>query len=271
MAVKLREAEALSKKLRKLTGTQKKLLSRMLELNVTVINRASVNVASSQALYDKLYLLMNVNVFTKPENADDLEKYLRNIEYSANLGLKFGKKSIIDKQAQKQLVSVIKENGMKYVTNLGDELKTGLVDVLSSGLTSGTAHPEIANQMKELIGSNISRAETIARTETMRANVATLYADAKSIGATHFVVDNRAEACESCQEEYEDQVFTIDQTDMLPPLHPNCACVAVFFDNEEEANQWGMDLANEKQGIRDDLVKDGFTIKPDGTSQNTNN
>jgi hypothetical protein len=122
-----------------------------------------------------------------------------------------------------------------------------------------------------MLGKKPYEAERIARTETMRASNAGSYLQAKQDGATHFVIDNRAEACSECQDEYEGEVFTIDQDDMMPPLHPNCACVPVYFFDNSEASEWADQLSSDKEDVRSDLDEQGHEVKSDGTSQWTNN
>jgi hypothetical protein len=51
----------------------------------------------------------------------------------------------------------------------------------------------------------------------------------------------------------------------LPPLHPNCACVPMFFDSKSEAEKWsGMisDSIDKKVNV---IENNGLMVKEDGT------
>ena len=58
----------------------------------------------------------------------------------------------------------------------------------------------------------------------------------KEQGATHYTVGCRSTRCPICKELYcetsetgGDVEFSIEDTEHLPPLHPNCRCVADFY------------------------------------------
>ena len=105
----------------------------------------------------------------------------------------------------------------------------------------------------------------------MRSSNAASFAQAQTDGSTHFVVDNRGEACEECRDEFEGDVFSMDETDKLPPVHPNCACVPVYFNDKNSASEWSDSLQQENLDLRQNLEDKGLSVKSDGTSSYTNN
>lgn len=94
------------------------------------------------------------------------------------------------------------------------------------------------------------RSKMIARTEVKRAQTIVNYLTAKQDGAIGFTVKCRPDCCKYCAEAYADITgkdyddliesdrkqliggnveFTIEDTDFLPPFHPQCNCSAQFF------------------------------------------
>ena len=81
-----------------------------------------------------------------------------------------------------------------------------------------------------------SRCQAIARTETCRAANIANYLNAKEMGAKSYSVICNDGCCEYCQDEYGtdemggvgETVYDIEDTDNLPPLHPNCRCTPVW-------------------------------------------
>lgn len=213
--------------------------------------------------------LINVNIFMKTSNMDVMKEFYNLIDRAFRVGIDFSpgptSKDLI------RLSEMVQENIGSFVSKLGEDIKQEALDIVSLGLENGLLPQDIKLELVDMLGKKDWEAERIARTETMRASNAGAYNQALSDGCTHFVIDNRAEACSECQDEYEGQVFELSEQDAIPPLHPNCACVPVFFHEQGEAQGWSDDLQSEKQDIRDELEKDGKEISKDGTSRYTNN
>lgn len=140
--------------------------------------------------------------------------------------------------AQKELTRVTIENYVgDLITNVGEDIKVGVRDIVLEGYNKGLSQYEIADNISKNIESiGKTRANVIARTEIARAATVSDYIINKERGATHFTVGCRSTRCELCKEEYCDRSeiggdveFDISQIDMLPPLHPNCRCYATFY------------------------------------------
>jgi hypothetical protein len=128
------------------------------------------------------------------------------------------------------------------IQDVGEAIKETVREVVKQGYDEGLHPTEIAKNITAKIDViNNTRARTIARTEVKRTDTVANYIRHKEKGATGFTVQCRPDCCELCQETYEDVDttdkpyvggdvdFTMDDTDMLPPLHPNCRCTAMFF------------------------------------------
>lgn len=140
--------------------------------------------------------------------------------------------------AQKELTRITIENKVGgLITNLGEDMKTRIRDTVRDGYDQSLPQEEIASNLEKTIDNLTStRARAIARTEIARTAVVSDYIVNVERGANRFKVDCRGTCCPICEETYHwgDEIYTIDQTDMLPPLHPNCRCVPFFFNEDDE-------------------------------------
>lgn len=140
--------------------------------------------------------------------------------------------------AQKELTRVTIENYVgDLITNVGEDIKQSVRDIVLEGYNKGLPQNEIASNISKQIETiSNTRAKTIARTEIARTASVSDYIINKERGATHYVVDCRSTRCPVCQEEYCDRSeiggdveFDIDDISSLPPLHPNCRCEARYL------------------------------------------
>ena len=151
--------------------------------------------------------------------------------------------------AQRELVEqTIKYNVGNLITNVGEDIKTTVREVVSRGYDDGLHPREIAKNLdKEIDTINNTRARTIARTEVKRTDTIANYIQAVDEGATGFTVSCRPDCCEYCAEEYAgienydssdkgqygeavggNIEFGINEVVELPPLHPNCRCTVNY-------------------------------------------
>ncbi len=203
----------------------------------------------TDALFDEIINRLNQGI----RQSDTLEEFLeRTTEYTTanplvssgydntmiNLILAETNNHKFSRPAQKELVRVtIEEQVGHLIRNVGEDIKADVRDIVKAGYNDGLSQDEIAKNITSKVkGIGNTRAKVIARTEIARTATVSDYIINKERGATHFVVDCRSTRCPECQEVYcdtsqigGDVEFSIDQVDMLPPLHPNCRCVARFL------------------------------------------
>jgi hypothetical protein len=151
---------------------------------------------------------------------------------------------------------IIQQGVMEFVTKLGDDVIENLTSIVQEGFSNGQSIADISTTLQERLDIDRVRANAIARTEVMRANNAGGYLQAKDQDYQYWVADMRDEACDICQDEFQDQVFTIDQTGRLPPIHPNCACIVEYFMTEEEAQGWASEIASDQNNLTDKQEED---------------
>ena len=146
--------------------------------------------------------------------------------------------------AQKELTRMTIENYVGDLsTNVGEDIKQSVRDIVKEGYNQGLTQNEIAkNISNELESINNTRARVIARTEIARTATVSDYIINKERGATGYTVDCRDTACDICKDTYLDNpeqepdgrrmegdvLYEIDDISELPPLHPNCRCSVRF-------------------------------------------
>ena len=132
--------------------------------------------------------------------------------------------------SQRELTRVTIENYVgNLIANVGEDIKQTVRDIV----TEEYNNPEGSN---EVGGIKNKRARTIARTEIARTCTVSDHIIAKERGATHYTVNCRSTRCTECKKRYcnnsrtgGDVEYSIEDTDNLPPLHPNCRCSANFY------------------------------------------
>ena len=132
--------------------------------------------------------------------------------------------------AAKQLMNtIIKNTTGELITNVGDDIKKGVRDIVARGYNTGTLSREnVAKEIESTLdGINNTRARTIARTEIKRAQTTSNYVVAKDRGANCYTYKCGASPCPLCEEDC-GEVFPIDDLEHLPPRHPNCMCGVTF-------------------------------------------
>ena len=155
---------------------------------------------------------------------------------------------------QKELTRITIENRVgEKIRDVGDDIKNSVRDIVKEGYNKGLSQDEIADNISHRIRViKNKRARTIARTEIARTATVSDYVISKERGATHFKVECRNTACDVCKKAWltnpereatgkgihgDIEYSMVNDTKMLPPLHPNCRCVAYFFKKENEDNQ----------------------------------
>jgi len=129
-------------------------------------------------------------------------------------------------------------------------MKDNLRKIAVDAYGKNTNPQQLAYRLEhEIQGLSNTRAKAIARTETMRANNLSNYANAKiNMGAKSYRVISAPDCCEDCKETYQDGYlwFDIDDLEHFPPLHPNCRCTVVFSTKTAEENNGIFDTGDEE-------------------------
>jgi SPP1 gp7 family putative phage head morphogenesis protein len=205
-------------------------------------------------------------------------KYLANMDYDKieslfTKAVGIGNTDTIDgidvsKLTAKDLEDVqsqIVAEAVDYVKSLEDDSKTALAAILEQGIKDELTVGELKEQIAKEFDIADWRAAVIARTEVSRINSTISWEAATASGAKYYMVNNSLESCEECAASYEGYVFDIEDDENLPPLHPNCLCEPIYFDDYDEAREYTDDVQSGNMHGRDVLEDKGYTIAPDGT------
>lgn len=157
--------------------------------------------------------------------------------------------------AQKELVRVtIEERVGENIRDVGDDIKDSVREIVKDGYNQNLSQEKIAANISSKVSAiKNKRARAIARTEIARTATVSDYIINKEMGATHWYVECRNTACPVCKERWHkywsqqndetftpkdtsaggkgwigDKVYSMNDTSMLPPVHPNCRCVPYF-------------------------------------------
>ena len=162
--------------------------------------------------------------------------------------------------SQKELVRVTIESQVgDLIRDVGEDIRDSVRDIVRDGYNDNLSQDEIAANLTDKVSSiKGRRAKAIARTEIARTATISDYVINKERGATHFYVECRNTACPVCKEAWHkhwsksndesftpsdssaggkgwigDKVYSMSDTMMLPPIHPNCRCVPYFISEDD--------------------------------------
>jgi SPP1 gp7 family putative phage head morphogenesis protein len=249
-------------KIKQLLGKAKSITQKQALILQSIIDDA---IREISATTDPLKLAKygSINIFQTPTATTALISYAENITTIFNFGIQFSNKT--PSTVVKSLEEAVKQSSMDKITKMGNDLKTKAGDILANGIKNELPTNQISKQLQHELQISKARANSIVRTETMRAAHAGSYGQAKRDGMNYYIVDPRAEACNKCHKFYLGRVFAIEDSSGMPPFHINCACIPVYFRTMEEAQGYADNISSEVAQKRQDLTDKGLYLPPDGT------
>lgn len=138
-----------------------------------------------------------------------------------------------ERMSKVQLLATRSYEALRGVTA---QMSSDMSRILSQGMIDGLGPVVIARQMTDRVSSMpLARAETIARTEVIHAHAEGQLDAFKDLGVEELGIkaewstagDDRV--CPDCQS-MEGEVFNVDEAHGLIPLHPNCRCAWIPYD-----------------------------------------
>lgn len=134
------------------------------------------------------------------------------------------------------------------ITGVNENIRQEVKDILLD--RENKTRQQLAKEMSERIDViNNKRGRAIVRTEMKRADTTANYITAKERGAKRYSVYCRSDRCPICQEAFckdqspdsksngNDVYYDIDDTSVLPPLHPNCRCSVKYHYQDITENE----------------------------------
>lgn len=155
--------------------------------------------------------------------------------------------------------------GMKYnaagdlvenpnpVYAITDTTRDSLQTLITQAMQEGWSNDHLASQIEDNYAFSESRADTIARTETKRADMQGSMSAYRASGVVHgkqSVMSDDHDHDDECDDNEDDGVIPLDDNfssgDDAPPYHPNCNCTLVPADIE------GFDEGDEEEESEDE-------------------
>jgi SPP1 gp7 family putative phage head morphogenesis protein len=259
-----KKTEAKIKKLLKNSKTITQLQAKTLQSIIDDALRSVGKIAS----VEQAAIFASVNIFQTSKATEKLIPYQDNMGKMFRFGVSFTSKE--PSNTVLQLEESVKQSTQRYITKLGEDLKTRAGEIVADGIKFNIPPNDIVANLEDQLKISRARANTIARTETMRSAHAGSYAQALREGKKYFIVDSRAEACALCKREYLGEIFDMTETKMMPPLHPNCACIPIYFVDFDDAARWATKIGYDIEKQIKQLTDKGLTVKKDGTGTEVN-
>jgi hypothetical protein len=221
---------------------------------------------------------VRANVERRTRNSQDLDAWMENLSgYVGNNCFSTGIHATDALDIVNQIAGVVDQTSLPagsnaeilkgtmaekcytMVTNVGEDIKNELRQIAVNGYNDRLTPQQLAKEMGNKIESlDKARCQAIARTETCRAANIGNYINAREMGAKSYSVICNDGCCEYCQEAYGtdesggvgEEIFDIEDTDSLPPFHPNCRCTPVWSmdpppGSEDETSETNEELENE--------------------------
>jgi len=256
------------KRIKTLLNKVRTLTERQANILRSIINDA-IRGISRNLTSEEMVILATRNIFETEKSQDKLKPYKDNIGILFLAGMSFAQ---FDRPSN--VVQIMKDtaiqSSMRFVNELGNRYKMEASELMRNASQRGMPATDMRQILKDFYNKKAWEADRIVRTETMRAANIGAYAQARREGATHYAIDGRAEFCAFCRNTSNKGPYPIDDTGHIPPLHPNCACIAIFYRDEEEAIKDQDYLNSQITKQRTILEKEGFTIPEDGTGKQVN-
>jgi SPP1 gp7 family putative phage head morphogenesis protein len=150
----------------------------------------------------------------------------------------FGQPETVEK------IQLLASRSFNDLVNVTDDVATRMGRHLVDGLSQGMNPRDVADLMEEDLELGGNRAETIARTEIIRAHAegqlgAMERMGVKTVGAeVEWSTAGDERVCPECSE-MEGKIYTLDDARGLIPMHPNCRCawLPAGFDEPEGAEE----------------------------------
>ena len=254
-------------KIRKLLKNAKIITEKQAAILMGVIDGYISNINKATTL-EQLAITTNINPFITTNGTEAMLEWQANTSKIFQFGIKFSNKEMSN--TVKLLEDGVKQSTMTWITKLGDDLKTRAGQIVADGLGKSIPVNDVVANLEKELRITRARANSIARTETMRAAHAGSYGQAIRDGKQFYIIDSRAEACKICKKKFTDEVFNIEDPGPMPPAHPNCACIPLYFDDYNEAVRWATKISNDINKQVKQLQDKGLTVKPDGTGTEVN-
>ncbi len=140
--------------------------------------------------------------------------------------------SKIRKSALKEVALISELYNFDYIDPINSETTLEIIEIIAENVYNGKGIIDAANEITSRTSLEYDDALHISHNEISRIkNLANWYVH-KGHGYNYFKISKPLNACEKCKKTYDNIIFTMEQVEMLPPLHDLCKCNTIFLKNK---------------------------------------
>lgn len=157
---------------------------------------------------------------------------------------------IIFTEADWRVLDSLEVRNLSALKGITEAMNKDIVRELSDGINAGEGMPELSERLQEVVGIGKTRANTMARTETINAAVDGARVRYEQLGVTEFeyIAASDSRTCVECSSR-DGKIFKLTDNANLPPIHPNCRCAIAPI------------VGNRKKEIEEAAAKEKDTVK----------
>lgn len=145
--------------------------------------------------------------------------------------------SIVFTQEDWRVLDVLETRNFAALKGITDDMSKDITRALSEGVTAGKGMPDLSKAISDATGMAKTRADRMARTETINACVDAARSRYQELGVKEFefVAASDDRLCDICAS-FNGKIYKLTDDAHLPPIHPNCRCAIapIIGDRKEE-------------------------------------
>jgi hypothetical protein len=135
----------------------------------------------------------------------------------------------LQRTALKEVALISELYAFGYMDPIDDEISSKIIKIIAEVVYEGKGIIDSTNQIVSRTSLDYEDALKISRNEISRIKNLGNWFIHKEKGYKYFKISQSFNACEKCSKKYDNMIFTMEQVEMLPPLHDMCKCNAIFY------------------------------------------
>lgn len=132
---------------------------------------------------------------------------------------------IIMTDADWRVLDSLKVRNLQHLRGLNADLEKDIIRELTDGINAGEGMPDLSARISSVTNIAKTRADTIARTETINACIDGARQRYQQLGIeeVEIIACDDSRTCPICST-HDGKVYKLSDDANLPPYHPNCRC-----------------------------------------------
>lgn len=135
----------------------------------------------------------------------------------------------LQKSAFKEVALIPELYNFDYIDSIDGETSAEIIKIIAEVVSEGKGIIDATNEIVSKTSLKYDEALKVSKNEISRVkNLGNWYIH-KEKGYKYFKISKSFNACDKCTKTYDNIIFTMEQVEMLPPLHNLCKCNAIFY------------------------------------------